>query len=308
MPDSSPKRIALISGASGLLGSALKKSLRADGWDVFSLVRRTKSNSDEFSWDPEQNMVPVDELLTIPRIDAVINLSGASISKIPWTKSYRRELRESRLQSTNTLVAMIAQLHAENKVPQVFISASAYGFYGDRPGEILNEKSHLGEGFLPKLVNSWEESANQAKKYLRTVNIRTGLVLADSGFLATIRTLIHWFLGSKFGSGTQYWPWIHIYDEVQAIKHLIDSNIAGPVNLVAPETITSAEFIKTAAKKLKRPAFWRIPKLFIKPLGDAGEALLLADERIIPKVLQDTGFEWRYPELSPALDDLFAKF
>lgn len=267
-------------------------------------MRREASTPDEISWDPSRGKIPLETLESIPQIDAVINLSGASISKIPWTKKYKRELRDSRIQATNTIVDAITKLDEAGMPPKVFISASAYGFYGDRPGEILTEESPAGKGFLPELVAEWEATANRALEVTRTLNIRTSLVLAETGFLSIIWSNAKLFLGSKYGSGKQHWPWIHLDDEVRAIEFLIDSKISGPVNLVAPAETSSDEFVKTVSKLAKRPAWLRVPKFMVRLMGEAGEALILADANVLPTVLQKSGFEWKYSKLEDAVKSL----
>lgn len=297
-------RVAVISGASGLVGTALSKLLSASGWRVLSLVRREAKTDDEFQWDPATGQIPIDKLLDIPKIDVFINLSGASISRIPWTKKYRQELRESRIQATTTLVDAISKLSESGKAPESFISGSAYGFYGDRPGEKLTESSPAGRGFLAELVTAWEASANQAAGFTRTVNIRTSLVLAETGFLSIIWSNAKLFLGSKYGSGKQHWPWIHLDDEVRAIQFLIDSKIDGPVNLAAPELTTADEFVKTVSKIAKRPAWLRIPKFMVRLMGEAGESLILADAAVLPSKLEEAGFQWQHPRLLEAVESL----
>ncbi len=268
------------------------------------MVRREASTPDEISWGPSRGKIPLETLESILQIDAVINLSGASISKIPWTKKYKRELRDSRIQATNTIVDAITKLDEAGKPPKVFISASAYGFYGDRPGEVLNEKSPAGKGFLPELVAEWETTANRAQAVTRTVNIRTSLVLAETGFLSIIWSNAKLFLGSKYGSGKQHWPWIHLDDEIRAIEFLIDSEIGGPVNLVAPHETTADEFVKTVSKLAKRPAWLRVPKFLVRLMGEAGEALILADAKVVPSALQEAGYQWKYSNLEEAVKSL----
>lgn len=291
----------VISGASGFIGSALTDLLTRRGRRVVRLVRRAALAPHERMWDPDARWVSSDVL---EGADAVVNLSGASIAKLPWTFEYKKTILRSRVQATATLAAAIAS--AQNP-PRVFVSASASGFYGDRPGELLDEDKPVGEGFLAKVVQSWEAAASPAARVTRVVHPRTGLVLGHGGVLHTLRRLAKAGLAGPVGSGEQHWPWITLHDEVAAIAHLIDSDLSGPVNLSAPATATADQLLREIAQQVHRPYWLPAPSLAIRlVLADAGRDLLLADQRLSSSKLTDSGFRFRDVTLSAAVTEALA--
>jgi len=288
----------LISGASGLIGSALTSRLSTDGHTVLRLVRR-EAKAGEFTWDPAGGKL---DPAAFEGCDAVVNLSGAGIGNKRWTGDYKAELVSSRIQGTELLASTIAAL---DEVPSVFLSGSAVGWYGDRGDERLDELSVPGSDFLSDLCQQWETATLVAEKAgIRTVHLRTGLVLSASG--GALRKQLPLFklgLGGRFGNGHQWQSWISIDDEVGAIAHLLTAEICGPVNLTAPEPVTNTEFTSTLAKVLHRPAVLPVP-IFAPKIalgGELVESLLLSSQRVLPTVLQRSAYEFRHPTLEAAL-------
>jgi len=294
-------RIA-VSGASGLIGTALTAELAAAGDDVVRLVRREARSGAEVSWDPSSGLDPA----TLTSIEAVVHLSGAPIAAKRWTPARKAELRASRITSTRTLATAMA---AAAPLPRVLICGSAIGYYGDTGDLAVDESGQAGTGFLPDLVRDWEAAAEPAAAAgVRVACIRTGVVLAaEGGMLARLLPPFKLGLGAKIGSGSQYLSWISLTDEVRAIKFALDQNdISGPVNLTAPEPITNAEFTKALAKVLGRPSLFSLPSPVLSTaLGElAGE--LLASARVVPARLVQAGFSFRDPDIRTALTTIVA--
>jgi uncharacterized protein (TIGR01777 family) len=286
----------VVSGASGLIGKPLVRALRADGHRVTTLVRRAPNGADEVGWNPDAGELDAGAL---DGVDAVINLSGASIARIPWTLPYRRELVSSRVNATRLLAETMAGMTSP---PATFLSGSAIGFYGDRPRVRLDDDSPRGEGFVPDLVLAWEQAAALAPPRTRVVTLRTSVVVAKSGGLAPVRLLTTFGLGARYGSGRQFWPWISLEDEVRAIVHLLSSTISGPVVLAGPTPATADEITRAFADILKRPRWLWVPAWAIRlGLGDSGEHLLLADVQLQPVRLAADGFQWRHRTVSDAI-------
>ncbi len=287
----------LISGATGLIGTALTARLTADGHHPIRLVRASPAGSD-LLWDPAAGSLPGDAL---DGVDAVVNLAGAGIGDHRWTRGYRAEILASRIGATSTLATAIA----ETKRPITFLSGSAVGAYGDRGDEVLTERSAPGTGFLADVCRQWEAAATPAGRHgARVVLLRTGIVLASQGgALGKQLPLFKVGLGGKIGSGRQWWSWITIDDHVAAVARLLGADVDGPVNLTAPNPVTNAEFTTVLARVLKRPSFLPIPAFGPKlVLGwQLAEALLLDGQRVMPEVLANDGFHWDQPELAPAL-------
>ncbi|MCW4384239.1 TIGR01777 family oxidoreductase [Salinibacterium sp. SYSU T00001] len=296
-PTSSSGRTVLIAGASGFIGGELVRQLRDSGHRVVRLVRRPVAHEDERQWDPAAHEIPA---AAIEEADAVVNLSGASLSRLPWTYRYKRQILHSRLDATSTLAQAIA---AAKSPPTVFVSGSAVGYYGDRPHEVLDEESSRGSGFLPRVVESWEGATRAADATTRVVHARTGLVLGDGGALAPLQLLARLGLAGPLGDGRQVWPWISLHDEAAAIRHLLfDSTLRGPVNLVGPNPASAGEIAQLTAHRLGRPYWLPAPRwAIIAGLADAGRGLLLADQRIRPSRLLDDGFEFREPTAEKAI-------
>ena len=290
----------LISGASGLIGTELTRQLRADGHEVLRLVRRQPAADDEINWAPSARTM---DFRIVGQVDAVVNLSGATVGRIPWTPKYKRILRDSRVQPTQALAEAMNQVATP---PAVFLSGSAVGFYGDRPGERLTEASSAGEGFFPELVTAWEAAAHLAPTKTRVVNLRSAVVVARDGGLAPVRLLTAFGLGSRFATGGQYWPWISVYDEAAAIRHLLRSKLSGPVNLTGPTPATSDRITHAYAKRMHRPYLLRVPEGVVKLLGEAGERLLLDSAKVEPVKLSNDGFEWRHRRVEQAIDAVFS--
>lgn len=287
----------VVAGAGGLIGRALISRLRADGDEVVRLVRRAPNGSDESSWDPDNGRV---DRRVIASADAVVCLSGASISRLPWTPRYRRTILESRLTTTTTLAHAIADSATP---PSVFVGASASGFYGNRPGQDLDETSGPGTGFLSGVTTAWEKAARGVGDTTRLVHARTGIVVATDGVLSPLMPITRVGLAGPLGSGRQYWPWVSLTDEVGGIVHALRSDISGPVNLVGPTPATAGELIRGLAKRLSRPYWLPVPAFAIRAaLGAAGDDLLLIDQRIRPAVLEDTGYVFAHPTVGEALD------
>lgn len=278
-------RHAVVAGGSGFIGRALVKELRSLGWSVTTLVRRTPTSDTEVQWNPATGDL---DPAVLSGADAVINLAGSSITR-PWTDAVKSDIVDSLRAATTTIVSAVNEAGTP---PRVLINASAVGFYGSRGDDVLTEKSSRGTGFLADVTVDWETWAAQATT--RTVLIRTGLVLGRGGALAPLTLATLAFLGGRVGTGTQWWPWISLRDEVRAIIHLIDSTVSGPVNLVGPEPATAKTITATLARVLGRPHLLGIPPLALKLFGQAGEELLQSSQRIEPTVLVKDGFAFEH--------------
>jgi uncharacterized protein len=294
----------VISGASGLIGTALTSTLRAGGHTVVPLVRRA-AQAGEATWDPTNGML---EASVIDGADAVINLSGAGIGDKRWSESYKRELLTSRTLTTGLLARTIA---AVDRRPTVFLSGSAIGIYGPRGDEELDESSPAGTTFLADICRQWEAATAPAEAAgVRVAHLRTGIVLAkQGGALRKQLPLFRFGLGGKFGNGAPYQSWIGIDDEVGAIVHLLGADVRGPVNLTAPHPVTGVEFAKTLGTVLKRPAVLPIPKFGPSLVlgGELAEALLFTGQRVLPRVLSASGFQFQHPTLDVALRSILGK-
>jgi uncharacterized protein len=292
----------LISGASGLIGSALASVLESHGHQVARLVRRPKGNGNEKQWDPMHEVSPQ----LVSGFDSVIHLSGESVAG-RWTAEKKRQIRESRVVSTKNLSWALAKAE---RPPSIFICASAIGFYGNRGDEVLTEESPPGTGFLPEVCREWEAATDPAVRAgIRSVNLRFGIVLSPRG--GALKQMLLPFrlgLGGRIGSGRQWYSWIHIDDVVAAILYTLAApTVIGPVNMTVPNPVSNAEFTRTLASALRRPAFFAVPTFAAKlAFGEFAEEGLLASARVIPKKLVDTGFQFRYQELERALADLVA--
>jgi uncharacterized protein len=295
-------RIA-ISGSSGLIGSALVASFESHRNEVTRLVRRRPQSSNELQWDPMREIPPQ----LVSGFDVVVHLSGESVTG-RWTEAKKRRIRDSRIMSTQNLSQALAS--AEKK-PGVFICASAIGYYGNRGDEILTEGYPSGSGFLAEVSREWESvTAPAPDAGIRTVNLRIGIVLSPKG--GALKQMLLPFrlgLGGRVGNGRQWWSWIHIDDFIAAVQQIADSlSLNGPVNMTAPNPVTSADFTKTLAKTLKRPAVLPLPAFAAKLVfGEFAEEGLLASARVEPKKLLESGFTFRYSELAGALSELLKK-
>ena len=312
-------RTVAITGASGLIGTALSEALRGRGDQVIHLVRRAPRASHEAGtpsappgappslgaplrevrWEPGADLDPD----VLAGVDGVVHLAGAGIGDHRWTAARKRLLRSSRLEGTGTISRAVAALPVESR-PRL-LSASAVGFYGDRGSDVLTEESEHGEGFLAELCREWEAATSPAEQAGAAVaHLRTGIVLAPhGGAIARIMPLAKAGLAGPLGRGDQYWSWITLHDHVRAVLFLLDHpSVTGPVNLTGPEPTTQTGVVKALAEKLNRPAVVPAPTVALRlVLGEmAGE--ILTSQRALPTVLTDAGFTWDHPELGPAMD------
>ncbi|GGW81004.1 epimerase [Streptomyces lucensis JCM 4490] len=288
----------MVAGASGLIGSALVRSLTADGHEVVRLVRRAPRGRDEVRWDPERGSVDAAGLVGC---DAVVNLAGAGIGDRRWTPEYKRLIRDSRVLGTATLAEAVAALP---RPPRVFVNGSAIGFYGDTGDRVVDESAPPGDGFLPRLCVEWEDAAAPAREAgVRTVFPRTGLVVArGGGAWGRLFPLFRAGLGGRLGDGRQYWSYIALHDEVAAIRHLIDDEaLSGPVNLTAPQPLTNREITEAMARVLHRPALLPVPAPVLRAaLGElAGD--VLGSQRVVPRRLSESGFRFAFAGIDEAI-------
>jgi uncharacterized protein (TIGR01777 family) len=284
----------LISGASGLVGTELISQLTKAGHQPLKLVRRKAATPDEVEWNPSKGFLTPGVIETV---DAVINLAGATTGKIPWTKKYKEEIIQSRLDSTKTLVEA---MKASKKRPTVFVSGSASGIYGDRGDELLDETSSKGTGFLSDLAFEWEQEALKAPSDVRVVLARTTMVMSKRlGALGRLLPLIKAGIGGPLGNGKQWWAWISLVDEAAAIIHLINTpSASGAYNLTAPEPATCGQIVSALGKELKRPTIIPVPTFALKLfIGEAAVELLLCSQKMTADKLLQTGFKFTHPTL-----------
>ncbi|MFZ4720612.1 MAG: TIGR01777 family oxidoreductase [Ilumatobacteraceae bacterium] len=289
----------IISGASGLIGTALSNELRAQGHDVVALVRRAASGPGEMRWDPARGDLSAEALAGA---DAVVNLAGAGIGDRRWTDEYKRELVDSRVKGTTLLAEKIAEC---SQRPGVLLSGSAIGFYGATDDTELTESSPAGTDFLADLCVQWEASTAAAEAAgTRVAHLRTGIVLAkEGGALKKMLPLFKLGAGGRFGKGSQWQSWISLPDEVGAIVHLLTAPVSGPVNLTGPTPVTNSQFAKTLGTVLHRPSVVPVPSFGPKLLlgGELADALLFTGQRVLPAALQSSGYSFAHPTLEQAL-------
>ncbi len=294
-------RIA-VTGSTGLIGKALLSHLHDNGHETVALVRRAPQSASEVQWDPTRGTLNAKDL---EGVQGAVHLAGAGIGDKRWTDSYKKEILESRTKSTALLAARLAELEQK---PTVFLSGSAIGIYGPRDSEVLGEDASHGNTFLASVCEEWEGAASPAVTAgIRTAFLRTGLVLSPKGgALKKQLPLFKIGAGGKFGNGKQWQSWISITDEVRAITHLLTSTLAGPINLTAPTPVTNAEFTKTLAKVLRKPAFMAIPPVGPKLLlgSELADALLFTGQRVVPNALLADGFRFSHSTLEEALRNL----
>jgi uncharacterized protein (TIGR01777 family) len=288
----------LVSGASGLIGSALVAAFRSRNLAVKRLVRRRASRPDEVSWNPEGGEI---DPRAMDGVGAVVNLAGENLSQ-RWTPSARRRIRDSRIQATTLLARTSAQ---SNPRPRVFVSASAMGIYGTQRNDPVDESASLGDDFLASVCKDWEAATQPAADAgVRVAFSRTGLVLArDGGVLAKLLLPFRLGLGGTLGGGRQWMSWIALTDVVRALSFMIENDsVAGPVNVVAPNPVTNAEFTDTLGRILGRPTFTIVPAFALKlALGQMAEDTALASQRVVPRRLSEAGFGFELPMLEAAL-------
>ncbi|KGJ76468.1 nucleoside-diphosphate sugar epimerase [Cryobacterium roopkundense] len=287
----------LISGASGLIGSELSLQLGVAGHDVVRLVRRAPTGPHEIQWDPAALSL---DPAALDGVDAVVNLSGASLARLPWTPRHRQEILRSRVQATRTLTD--AMRHTSTP-PAVLLNGSAVGVYGNRPGERVDEAATAGSDFLADVVVAWEREATRAPEGTRVVMLRTGLVLAKGGALKPLLPITRLGLSGPLGTGRQHWAWVSLHDEAAAIVHLLTSELSGPVNLVGPTPATANAIMRLLARALHRPFKIPVPeKVLTLLLQDAARQLLLADQNVSSQRLTDDGFIFMHPTPATAID------
>ena len=290
-----------VTGASGLIGSALLPQLKARGHDVLRLVRRTATASDEVQWDPVAGTV---DIAALSGVDGVIHLAGAGVGDKRWTPAYKAEIRSSRVLGTTTIAQTMAALEPR---PRVLVCGSAIGFYGDTGDQAVDEQSPQGAGFLADVVAEWEASAEAAVVAgIRVTYARTGLVVSDKG--GAWKKLLPIFklgAGGRIGSGRQYWSFITLRDEVSALIALLENETySGPVNLTAPTPVTNAQVTQAMGAALGRPTLLPVPSFALKiALGEFSEDVL-ASQRVLPAVLEEHGFTWADPSIEQAVQTL----
>jgi uncharacterized protein (TIGR01777 family) len=290
-----PQRIA-VTVASGIIGSALVGYLKSQGHTVQRLVRRAAVSSEEITWDPIAGTV---DLEALTGVDAVIHLAGAGVSDKRWTKKYKSEILNSRLLGTTTIAKAVASIK-----PQVFISASAIGWYGESGNRAVVESDRVGDDFLATVCREWESAADLAGD-VRTIKLRTGLVLDPTGgALGKMLPLFRFGLGGKLSNGKQWWSWITLHDQIRAIAFLLESKVAGPVNLTSPNPVSNSEFTAGLARAMHRPALFPVPAIALKIALGGFSAEVLGSKKVMPQVLTEAGFTFDYPHISSALDKL----
>ena len=286
-----------ITGASGLIGSALAPHLRSHGHEVTRLVRRPAAAADEISWDPSAGTV---DLAALAGTDAVVHLAGAGVGDHRWTESYKREILQSRVRGTDTIARAMASLDPR---PRALICGSAIGWYGDTGSTAVDESAPAGSGFLADVVEKWEAAAAPASDAgIRTTFARTGLVVArDGGAFARLVPIFKLGGGGRVGSGQQYWSFISLTDEIAALTFLLENDIGGAVNLTAPNPVTNAEATKALGALLHRPTLLPVPSFALKAvLGEFAEDVL-ASQRVMPRVLEGVPFTFTHPTIDSAL-------
>jgi uncharacterized protein (TIGR01777 family) len=287
-----PQRIA-ITGASGLIGTALVGHLKSEGHTVQRLVRRAVVAQDEIQWDPKSGFV---DLEALGGVDAVIHLAGVGVGDKRWSKKYRSEILNSRLLGTTAIANAVSEVK-----PQVFISASAIGWYGESGNRAVVESDRVGDDFLAAVCREWESAADLATG-VRTVKIRTGLVLDPTGgALGKMLPLFRLGLGGKLGNGKQWWSWITLHDLIRAITFLLENPVSGPVNLTSPNPVTNQEFTSALARAMHRPALFPAPAFALKLALGGFSSEILGSKKVTPQILTEAGFTWDYPHITTAL-------
>jgi uncharacterized protein len=295
----------LVSGSHGLVGSALITSFRRDAPEIFSLVRAAPKSENEIEWHPNQASVQASRL---EGMDAVVHLAGESIAEGRWSDEKKQRIRDSRVKGTTVLSTALAKLQ---NPPKVFISASAIGYYGNRGDELLTEASAPGNDFLSSVCVEWEQATQPAvEKGIRVVHARFGIILSsEGGALAKMLTPFRLGVGGRVGDGKQWMSWIALDDVIAGLRLLIDNDlINGPVNFVAPNPVTNAEFTKQLGKALSRPTIFPVPAFGVRLMfGEMADALLLSSQRVKPAALTDAGYVFSASQLADALKAILGK-
>jgi uncharacterized protein len=297
-PSDSPISVVAVTGATGLIGTALVSHLRVRGMRVRRLARPGRAAEDDVAWDPMRGVLAPNAL---DGVDAVVHLAGEPIAQ-RWTAARKQAIRESRVRGTELLARTIAEM---DRKPRVMLSGSAVGFYGDRGDEPLDENSAAGSDFLAGVVREWEEASRAAADAgVRVVKLRTGVVLSPrGGALEKLLLPFRMGVGGPIGSGRQWMSWISLHDHVRAIEHAMTTEtLGGPVNLVAPNPVTNAEFATTLGRVLTRPALVPVPSFALELLyGEMARATILSGQRVLPRALVRSGFVHAHPTLEQAL-------
>ncbi len=293
----------LITGASGLIGRALQRSFSEKGYEMLLAGRGEPRNANEIKWSVDEGFRKED-LDRLEGLDAVVHLAGEGIAGLRWTEEKKKAIRDSRVIGTHNLVNTLASL---SQKPNVFITGSALGFYGDRGDEVVTETSRPGDTFLAEVCKEWEMESRRAEDSgIRTVLLRTGIVLSkDGGALSTMLTPFKFGVGGVVGSGKQWMSWVSLDDVVGIINYALENeNLRGAVNVVSPNPVTNEEFTKTLGDVLYRPTFLPLPEFAVNLVfGEMGDALLIDSTRVEPKRLIDAGYEFKYPNLKQALEN-----
>ena len=292
----------LVSGSTGTVGSHLLNVISSNSSEIWRLVRSRAEGERLIFWDPQGGRVDNPDLLE--GFDAVVHLSGENIVG-RWTEKKKDSIRQSRVLSTRYLVNLFSGL---SNPPKTFICASATGYYGDRGGERLTERSAVGSGFLPDTCREWENEANKASDFgVRVINLRTGPVLSrKGGILSSLLLPFKMGLGGVVGSGEQYLSWISIEDLSRIIVYLLEhEEVRGPVNAVSPNPVTNREFTATLARILRRPAWLAVPAFAVRLFfGEMGRCTILAGSMVFPEKLLSSGYEFLHEDLGSALEDI----
>jgi uncharacterized protein (TIGR01777 family) len=296
----------LLTGSTGLVGTALKSYLSEKGHRIVCLVRdKQQQNEHTVFWDYENKIIDNDKL---NNIECVIHLSGENISSKRWSEKQKKKILNSRILSTKFLIDSLLKL---DQKPQIFLCASATGYYGDKADELLNEQSEKGTGFLSEVCEAWERSTDRAKdNNIRVVNLRFGVILsAKGGALKKMLLPFQLGVGGRIGSGKQYMPWISLQDTIRAIDFcMFQEEISGPVNIVSPNPVTNLELTKSLGNHLKRPTIFPLPSIVAKMnLGEMAEELLLSSARVEPIILVGKGFKFADNTIGDALNSILRK-
>lgn len=295
----------LVSGSSGLIGSALIARLTQAGHEVIRLVRsRDKALVNAVYWNPAKGEIDAAHL---EELDAVVHLAGENIGRVRWTQGLKRRIKNSRVKGTSLLCETLAGLTSP---PRTFILGAATGFYGSRGDNVMREDSAPGKGFLADVCREWEAAAKPIKDKMRVVTIRTGVVLSNrGGALVKMLPLFKLGLGGKLGSGSQYMSWICLDDLISVIMFSLDNEIVtGAINAVAPNPVTNAQFTKALGEALHRPTFFAVPAFALRLLmGEMADVMLLSSLRVAPSKLEKYGLTFARPDLATALPDLLAR-
>lgn len=296
----------LLSGASGMLGKAIALKLESQGNRVLRLVRRRAESESELSWDPAGAGITEPEKLE--GLTAAVHLSGANVASRRWTAAFKREMVESRIQSTRVLSEALAGL---KQPPKVLATASAVGFYGDRGNEVLDEDSPAGDGYFPELCAAWENAARPAAEAgIRVVHPRFGMAIGrDGGAMKRLVPLFRLGLGGRLGSGRQWMSWVAEEDAASAVVFMLENAaLSGAVNVVSPEPVTNAAFTEELGRAVHRPAILPAPAFALRlAFGAMADEALLASQRVLPRRLTQAGFTFAYPTLPQALAAVLAK-